>query len=128
MSMIKDRLGMVRGLESSLATCRSGEFRATGIEFKSLVIAGILQDFQWTLKQLRYMIWYQLADCVGAVEVAGMSEGRLFALAEEKGMISSAARWLKYFDADYLSFSNDGFQHTVDKVSAFVEFFRKECE
>jgi len=117
---------MVRSLGSSLAVCRSVEFRVVGIEFKSLVIAGLLQDFQWTLRDCRYMIWYQLADCLGAVEVAGLPVEDLFRLAEEKGMVSNASRWIKYFDADYLSFKNDSLCGIVEKVSAFVEFFREE--
>ena len=111
----------VRSLESQLGHCRSDGFCASGTEFKSLLIAGVVYQFRFVLMDCRSMIWWRLSDCFGVTAVSELSLDGLFRLAAKEGLISDLNCWLEYFEL-----LDGNVLRIFERVPVFVEFLRKE--
>jgi len=111
----------MRSLEDALKYTRSGEFHGLGIEFKSVLISAVIQNFGLTFAVCRQMISQQLADRLGKEAVAGIAPEDLFRLAAKEGVITNLNRWIEYLDCEYLSPSSNLALRTFEKASAFLE-------
>jgi len=111
----------MRSLEEALKYSRSGEFHGLGIEFKSVLVSAVVQNFALTFAVCRQMISQQLADCLGKAAVAGLTPEALFRLAGEEGVISNVERWIEYLDSEHLSPTSNLALRTFEKASAFLE-------
>ena len=111
----------MRSLEDALKYTRSGEFQGLGIEFKSVLISAVVQNFGLTFAVCRQMISQQLADNVGKAAVTGLSPDNLFRLAAKEGIITNENRWLEYLDCEHLTPSSNLALRTFEKASAFLE-------
>ena len=111
----------MRSLEDALKYSRSGEFHGLGIEFKSVLISAVVQNFGLTFAVCRQMIAQQLTDRLGKEAVAGLTPEDLFRLAAKEGMITDQNRWLEYLGCEHLSPSSNLALRTFEKASAFLE-------
>jgi len=111
----------MRSLEDALKYSRSGEFGGLGIEFKSVLISAVVQNFGLTFAVCRQVISQQLSDRLGAVAVSGIKPQDIFRLAAEEGIITNLNRWIEYLDCEHLSPSSNLALRTFEKASAFLE-------
>jgi len=111
----------MRSLEDALKYSRSGEFGGLCIEFKSVLISAVVQNFGLTFTVCRKMISQQLADHLGKETVADISPDDLFRLAAKEGIITNLNRWLEYLDCEHLTPSSNLALRTFEKASAFLE-------
>jgi len=111
----------MRSLEEALKYSRSGEFNGLGIEFKSVLISAVVQNFGLTFAVCRQMISQQLTDHLGKSVVANTTSEELFRLAAKEGIITNLDRWLEYLDCEYLTPSSNLALRTFEKASAFLE-------
>ena len=111
----------MRSLEEALKYTRSGEFQGLGIEFKSILISAVVQNFNLTLAVCRQMIQRQLEDRLGKKEVDGISPEALLRLAAREGIITHLNHWLEYLDCEHLTPSSILALRTFEKASAFLE-------
>jgi len=111
----------MRSLEDALKYTRSGEFHGLGIEFKSVLISAVVQNFGLTFAVCRQMISHQLADHLGKETVTGLSPEDLFRLAAKEGIITHLNHWLEYLDCEHLTPSSNLALRTFEKASAFLE-------
>jgi len=110
----------VRSLEDTLKYARSSEFQGLGIEFKSILISAVVQNFGLTFAVCRQMITQQLIDQFGSAAVAGKSSEELLRMAAQEEMIVNLDRWLEYLDCEHLSPSSNLALRTFEKASAFL--------
>jgi hypothetical protein len=115
----------MRSLESALQYTRSGEFQGLGIEFKSVLISAVVQNFNLTFAVCRQMITRQLTDRLGKETVEGLAPEALFRTAAQEGIISRQDRWLEYLDCEHLTPSSNIALRTFEKASAFLEDARE---
>ena len=111
----------LRSLDSALAYTRSGEFQGLGIEFKSVLISAVVQNFNLTFTVCRQMITWQLSDRFGKETLTGKDTAELFRMAAESGIISNLDHWLEYLDCEHLSPSSNLALRTFEKASAFMK-------
>lgn len=111
----------MRSLEDALKYSRSGEFGGLGIEFKSVLISAVVQNFTLTFAVCRQMILRQLTDCLGREAVAEIAPADIFRLAAKEGIITNLNRWLEYLDCEHLTPSSNLALRTFEKASAFLE-------
>ena len=111
----------MRSLEDAIKYSRSGEFSGLGIEFKSMLISAVVQNFGLTFAVCRQMISQQLADQLGKEAVAGLTPMALFRLAAQERVIRNLDRWLEYLDCEHLTPSSNLALRTFEKASAFLE-------
>ena len=111
----------MQSLENALAYARSGEFQGLGIEFKSVLISAVVQNFNLTFAICRQMISRQLADCFGREKVENKTPEEIFRIAAREGIISRVDRWLEYLDCEHLTPSSNLALRTFEKASAFLE-------
>jgi len=111
----------MRSLEDALKYSRSGEFQGLGIEFKSVLISSVVQNFSLTFAVCRKMVSQQLTDHLGREAIAELTSEALFRLAEKEGVINNLDRWLEYLDCEYLTPSSNLALRTFEKASAFLE-------
>ena len=111
----------MQSLEDALKYTRTGEFQMLGIEFKSVLISAVVQNFSLTFAVCRRMIQQQLLDCFGKEAVDGITSEELFRKAESAGLISDANRWIEYLDSEHLSPSSNLALRTFEKAAAFLE-------
>ena len=111
----------MRSLDDALKYTRSGEFQGLGIEFKSILISAVVQNFNLTFAVCRQMITQQLADRFGKVAVEEKSTEEIFRSAATEGIITNLHRWLEYIDCEHLSPSSTLALRTFEKASAFLE-------
>ena len=111
----------MRSLDDALKYTRSGEFHELGIEFKSVLISAVVQNFCLTFAVCHRMISQQLADCFGKGAVAGLSSEDIFRLAAKEGIITNLHHWLEYLDCEHLTPSSNLSLRTFEKASAFLE-------
>ena len=111
----------MRSLDDALKYTRSGEFQGLGIEFKSVLISAVVQNFNLTFAVCRQMITRQLTDQFGIESVNGKSPEELFHMAAKEGLITNVNRWLEYFDCEHLTPSSNLALRTFEKASAFLE-------
>jgi hypothetical protein len=111
----------MRSLEDALKYTRSGEFHGLGIEFKSVLISAVVQNFGLTFAVCRQMIALQLADQFGKESVNGKSPEELLRMASKEGLITNVNRWLEYLDCEHLAPSSNLALRTFEKASAFLE-------
>jgi len=110
----------MRSLEDALKYTRSGEFHGLGIEFKSVLISAVIQNFGLTFAVCRQMIAQQLADRLGKATVLGITPETLFRLAAQEGIITNLNHWLEYLDCEHLTPSSNLALRTFEKASAFL--------
>jgi len=110
----------IRSLENALKYSQSGEFQVVGIEFKSVLVATVAQNFHLTFAVCRQMITRQLIDRLGAEVVEKFSPVELFQMAAKEGIITPLTRWLEYLDCDSSTASNGAFR-AFEKAAAFLE-------
>jgi len=111
----------MRSLEDALKYTRSGEFQGLGIEFKSILISAVVQNFGLTFAVCRQMITRQLMDQCGKAAVDGKSPEELLRMAAKEGMITNLDHWLEYLDCEHLTPSSHLALRTFEKASAFLE-------
>jgi len=111
----------MRSLEDALKYTRSGEFQGLGIEFKGMLIAAVVQNFNLTFAVCRQMITQQLADRLGTAAVTGKTVEEIFHGATKEGIITNLNRWLEYIDCEHLNPSSNLALRTFEKASAFLE-------
>jgi|GEM_PF-2460854 len=111
----------MRSLEDALAYARSGEFQGLGIEFKSVLISAVVQNFNLTFAVCRQMITRQLADRFGKEMVDGKTPEAIFRMAAQEEIITHLDRWLEYLDCEHLSPSSNLALRTFEKASAFLQ-------
>ena len=111
----------MRSLEDALKYSRSGEFGGLGIEFKSVLISAVVQNFGLTFAVCRKMIAQQLADRLGKDAVAEIMPEDMLRLAAKEGIIANLNRWLEYLDCEHLTPSSNVALRTFEKASAFLE-------
>ena len=111
----------MRSLEDAINYSRSGEFGGLGIEFKSVLISAVVQNFGLTFAVCRRMISLQLADNLGKEAVAGITPEDLFRLAAKEGIITNLNNWLEYLDCEHLTQSSNLALRTFEKASAFLD-------
>ena len=110
----------IRSLENAIKYSRSGEFQVVGIEFKSVLISSVAQNFHLTFAVCRQMISWQLVDRLGAKAVESMSSEELLQMAAKEGVITPLDRWIEYLECDSAQSSNGAFR-IFEKASAFLE-------
>ena len=110
----------IHSLENAVKYSRSGEFQVIGIEFKSVLISSVAQNFHLTFGVCCQMISQQLVDRIGAKAVENLSLEELLQMAAKEGMITSLDRWLEYLDCDSAP-SNNGAFRAFEKAPAFLE-------
>ena len=110
----------MRSLEDALTYARSGEFQGLGIEFKSVLISAVVQNFNLTFAVCRQMISHQLTDIFGREMVERKTPEEIFRMAAQEGMITNLDRWLEYLDCEHLSPSSNLALRTFEKASAFL--------
>ena len=111
----------VRSLDDALKYTRSGEFHGLGIEFKSVLISAVVQNFGLTFAVCRQIIQRQLEDRFGKAALEGIAPEELFRRAMKEGLISNADRWIEYLDCEHLTPSSNLALRTFEKASAFLE-------
>jgi hypothetical protein len=111
----------MRSLENALKYTRTGEFQGLGIEFKSVLISAVVQNFTLTFAVCRQMIHRQLADRFGAATVDALTAAELFQMAAKEGLIANESRWIDYLDCEHLAPSSNLALRTFEKASAFLE-------
>ena len=111
----------MRSLEEALKYSRSGEFSGLGIEFKSMLISAVVQNFGLTFSVCQQMISQQLTDRFGKEAVSAMSSEDIFRSAENEGIITNLNHWLEYLDFEHLTPSSNLALRTFEKASAFLE-------
>ena len=110
----------MKSLEDALRYTRSGEFQTLGIEFKSILVSAVVQNFGLTLAVCRQMITRQLEDRLGKGVVSGMAPAELFRTAEKEGILSNLDRWLEYLECEHLNPSSSLALRTFEKATAFL--------
>ena len=111
----------MRSLEDALKYTRTSEFQMLGIEFKSVLISAVVQNFGLTFAVCRQMIARQLAYRIGKETVDGLTPAGLFHTAAKEGVISNLDHWLEYLDCEHLNPSSNIALRTFEKASAFLE-------
>jgi len=111
----------MRSLEDALSYARSGEFQGLGIEFKSVLISAVVQNFNLTFAVCRQMITRQMADRLGTEMVEGKTPEEIFRMAAKEGVITHLDRWLEYLDCEHLTPSSNLALRTFEKASAFLQ-------
>ena len=111
----------MRSLEEALKYTRSSEFSGLGIEFKSMLISAVVQNFGLTFAVCRQMIVRQLTDRIGKETVAEMTPEDIFRSAAKEGIITNLNHWLEYLDCEHLTPSSNLALRTFEKASAFLE-------
>ena len=111
----------MRSLEDAIKYSRSGEYSGLGIEFKSILISAVVQNFGLTFAVCRQMISQQLTDRLGKEAVAKMTPEDFFHAAAKAGVISNPHHWIEYLDCEHLSPSSTLALRTFEKASAFLE-------
>jgi len=109
----------IRSLEDALKYARSGEFQELGIEFKSVLVSAVIQNFKLTLDVCRRLITHLLRDDFGDNAVEGKSFEEILRMAEKEGIVSSLDRWLGYAENDAEPSSNIS-GHVFDTATAFM--------
>ena len=110
----------MRSLEDALKYTRSGEFQGLGIEFKSILISAVVQNFNLTFAVCRQMITQQLTDRLGKEAASGKSTEDIFRAAAKEGMITNINHWLEYIDCEHLNPSSNLALRTFEKASVFL--------
>jgi len=111
----------VRSLEDALKYAQSSEFQGLGIEFKSVLVSAVAQNFHLTFAVCRQMITQQLSDRLGAEVVEHISSKELLQLASREGLISNLNNWLEYLDCEHSSASNNVAFRAFEKAPAFLQ-------
>jgi len=118
----------MKSLEDALKYTRSGEFQMLGIEFKSILVSAVVQNFGLTFAVCRQMITRQLEDRLGKEAVNEMVPAELFRAAEKEGILSNLDRWLEYLECEHLNPTSNLALRTFEKATAFLadasELFR----
>ena len=118
----------MKSLEDALKYTRSGEFQMLGIEFKSILVSAVVQNFGLTFAVCRQMMAQQLEDLLGKEAVNGMAPTELFRAAEKEGIISNFDRWLEYLECEHLNSTSNLALRTFEKATEFLtdasELFR----
>jgi len=110
----------IRSLENALKYSQSGEFRVVGIEFKSVLISTVAQNFHLTFAVCQQMIARKLADILGSEVVDSLSSEEIFQRAAKEGVITPLDRWLEYLDCDSAP-ANNGMLRAFEKAPVFLE-------
>ena len=110
----------MRSLEDALAYARSGEFQGLGIEFKSVLISAVVQNFNLTFAVCRQMITLQLTDTLGKEAVGGKTPEEIFRMEATEGIITNLDRWLEYLDCEHLTPSSNLALRTFEKATSFL--------
>lgn len=110
----------MKSLEDAIRYSRSPEFQGLGAEFKNVLQAAVVQNFNLTFKVCHQMLGYQLADRYGEETVEGRSPDVILRMAAKEGLISNLDRWLEYLDCEHLTQSSTIAVRTFEKASAFL--------
>ena len=110
----------MRSLEDALAYARSGEFQGLGIEFKSVLISAVVQNFNLTFAVCRQMVTLQLVDIFGKEALERKTPEEIFRMAAKEGIITNLDHWLEYLDCEHLTPSSNLALRTFEKASAFL--------
>ena len=110
----------MRSLEDALKYTRTSEFQMLGIEFKSILISAVVQNFGLTFTVCQQMIARQLTYRLGKETVDGMTPEGLFRTAAKEGVITNLEHWLEYLDCEHLNSSSNIALRTFEKASAFL--------
>ena len=110
----------IQTLKDAIEYSRSGEFHGLGVEFKSVLISAVVQNFNLTFAVCRKMIHRQLADRFGEETMEGISSEELLRMAAREGMISNLNRWLEYLDCEQLTPSGNVALRTFEKSATFL--------
>ena len=111
----------MRSLEDAIKYSRSGEFSGLGIEFKSMLISAVVQNFGLTFAVCRQMISQQLMERHGKEVVLGLAPQEHFRMAAKEGIITNLNHWLEYLDCEHLTPSSTLALRTFEKASAFLD-------
>ena len=111
----------IRSLGDALAYTRSGDFQGLGIEFKSVLVSAVVQNFNLTFAVCRQMVTQQLIDDFGKEAVDGKTPEEIFRMAAKEQIISGLERWLEYHDCEHLQPSSNLALRTFEKAAAFLE-------
>lgn len=115
----------MRSLEEAIKYCQSGEFHGLGIEFKSILISAVAQNFHLTFAVCRQMIAWQLTDRLGKEAVAGKSSEELLRMAAHERLLTPLDHWLEYLDCDQSASASNGALRAFEKALAFLEDSRE---
>jgi len=111
----------VRSLEDALKYSQSSEFQGLGIEFKSVLVSAVAQNFHLTFAVCRQMIAQQLTDRLGAEAVETVSPEELFRMAAREGVITNLTRWLEYLDCELSASASNAAFRAFEKSPAFLK-------
>ncbi|MCL2006204.1 MAG: nucleotidyltransferase substrate binding protein [Planctomycetaceae bacterium] len=109
----------IRSLDDALKYARSAEFQELGAEFKSVLIAAVIQNFKLTLAVCRQMFNLLLTE-LGENNIEGKSFETVLQLAAEKGLIGNLERWQGYLDNEHMDPSCNLGIRTFETASAFM--------
>lgn len=115
----------MRSLEEAIKYCQSSEFQGLGIEFKSVLISAVAQNFHLTFAVCRQMISRQLADRLGSVAIENKTMEDMLRLAANEKILTPLNRWLDYLDCHLSGTSSHGALRAFEKASAFLEDARE---
>ena len=111
----------IRSLGGALAYARSGEFHGLGIEFKSVLISAVVQNFNLTFALCREMLSQRLSEQLGSAAIEEVPSQEILRMAAKEGIISNLNRWMEYLDCEHLSPSSNLALRTFEKASSFLE-------
>ena len=118
----------MKSLEDALKYTRTGEFQTLGIEFKSILVSAVVQNFGLTFSVCRQLIMRQLEDRLGKEAVSRMVPEELFRAAEKERLIANVDRWLGYLECEHLNSTSNLALRTFEKATEFLtdasELFR----
>ena len=111
----------MRSLENAISYAQSNEFQGLGLEFKSVLISAVAQNFHLTFAVCCQMISLQLAEHLGKEVAQKVSSEELFRMAAKEGMITRLDRWLEYLNIEHpISVSTNALR-AFEKAASFLE-------
>ena len=110
----------IRSLDAAIKYSRSSEFQGIGIEFKTVLVSAVAQNFHLTFAVCLQMLVFQLSDRLGAKAVENIASDALLQMAAKEGMIAHLNHWLEYLDCDSTQSGNAALR-AFEKAPAFLE-------
>ena len=111
----------VRSLEDALKYAQSSEFQGLGIEFKSVLVSAVAQNFHLTFAVCRQMITQQLIDRLGKEAVEQLSHEELLRTAAQENIITHLGHWLEYLACEQPASSNNAALRAFERAPAFLK-------
>jgi len=125
LTSIKDAINSLR--VALKVACDNEQIARMGSDVKDTVIAGVIQNFEFTYELCWKFMKRTLEADLGSAYVDGLNRRELFRLAAEHRLISEVERWMEYHD------KRNETSHTYNKTTAKEVFeaatpFLKDAE